>query len=679
MPFYNKNMNIISVFSRIFNGHGGNSGTIVQPVTNPWLLNGDFDDYMANFADIRPIVERFASVVPFAADDRGNRLADPQALRVLAAPNDQMCFYDFADYLASSILSQPFTYIRVLWRENAPRTSDNIIGYTFLPVGSKVVNGDGSYYFQYFNGVEQVRAESDEVISFYYSMSTDAFGVGVSPAQASKKWATIADYIASYQAGFFRNGAKPDGMFIITANSKEQYTKAVEKMEAIHRRGEAGHFSYQYAYRPTDENGNPLKASSVEWVSFGANNNELSLSDLIDRTQQKMDSVYGVPAIARGNDATATYSNAQVSDRNLAGRVDYLLRRVWFRFWHELERVCVDDIAWHISYDYEVPALADSDKVKAETDQLRATTLLALVNAGADVKDAAVALGLDDEWQKLDLQRQDNNTPVENSSDTSVNSLTIIKKSKAKPTSKPTTAELLRRVIIRENKSIADACLTQKNASSDEQAAVDAFVARIREVLDAGYLASADGAIAEILKLNPDFVAPTAIDAVEDALWFNRLQAVAGTHRQSVRDAVTAALQDAAEQELTAGERTKLINAIIQDPQRSTLMANEEVAASSQFANLHSYKAIAKANHLNCYKVWHCVHDGCACGLCQKMNGKKVAIDDAFASKGDTITDDAGTDYHVGFLDFDVPQAHPRCRCTFDTVWSATDDDEDDE
>lgn len=663
----------------MFNGRGGNSNTIVQPVTNPWLLNGDFDDYKANFADIRPIVERFASIVPFAVDDRGNRLSDPQALRVLAAPNDQMCFYDFADYLASSILSQPFTYIRVLWRENAPRTSDNIIGYTFLPVGCKVVNGDGSYYFQYFDGAEQVRAESDEVVSFYYSMSTDAFGVGVSPAQASKKWATIADYIASYQAGFFRNGAKPDGMFIITANSKEQYTQAVEKMEAIHRRGEAGHFSYQYAYRPTDENGNPLKASSVEWVSFGANNNELSLSDLIDRTQQKMDSAYGVPAIARGNDATATYSNAQVSDRNLAGRVDYLLRRVWFRFWHELERVCVDDIAWHISYDYEVPALADSDKVKAETDQLRASTLLALVNAGADTKAAAVALGLDEAWQRLDLQRQADNAPVENSGGTSVNSMTIIKKSKAKATSKPTTAELLRRVIIRENKTIADECSAHKNASPDEQAAVEAFVARIREVLDSGYLDSVNGTIAEILRLNPDFVVPAAIDAVEDALWVNRLQAVAGTHRQSVRVAITAALQDAEEQGLPAGQRAKLINAIIQDPKRSALMANEEVAASSQFANLRGYKAIAEANHLNCYKVWHCVHDGCACGLCEKMNGKKVAIDDAFANKGDTITGKDGTDYHIGFLDFDVPQAHPRCRCTFDTVWSAGGDDEEED
>jgi len=59
-------------------------------------------------------------------------------------------------------------------------------------------------------------------------------------------------------------------MFIITANSKEQYDSAREEMEAIHKRGHRGHFQYQYAYRPTDENGNPLKTSSVEWVSFGS-------------------------------------------------------------------------------------------------------------------------------------------------------------------------------------------------------------------------------------------------------------------------------------------------------------------------------------------------------------------------------------------------------------------------
>ncbi len=40
--------------------------------------------------------------------------------------------------------------------------------------------------------------------------------VGYSPSEASR-WATLDDYIADFQAGFFENGAVPAGQFIIAA------------------------------------------------------------------------------------------------------------------------------------------------------------------------------------------------------------------------------------------------------------------------------------------------------------------------------------------------------------------------------------------------------------------------------------------------------------------------------
>ena len=244
------------------------SVSVLQPSGTLWapLLGLDFDDYKANFSDIRPIVEQFAMVAPYAVDSNGQQLTpQPNAIQKLYDPNDDMGFYDFADYLASTVLSQSRAIVKVIWANNAggnldriKRVSDNIAGYIFLPPSSRQVMSDGSVRYQYqTHGNITEYCDSRDVMEFYYSMSTDAYGVGVSPAQASKKWATIEDYIAAYQAGFFQNGAKPDGMFIVTANSYEDYQSAVEKLENVHKRGSRGHWNYQYAYRPTDENGNP--------------------------------------------------------------------------------------------------------------------------------------------------------------------------------------------------------------------------------------------------------------------------------------------------------------------------------------------------------------------------------------------------------------------------------------
>ena len=668
-------MSILSFLARRHSASGG-AVQYAQPATQPFsFINAyDLDDYKANFSDIRPIAEQFSAVVPYAINKDGRRLTlQPHAIRKLFAPNDNMGFYDFADYLISSILSQPRALVAVIWNPGEEHYSWNIKGYIFLPPSARMDLGGGRIVYQYTDADGEMRQLTPEtVMEFYYSMSTDAYGVGVSPAQASKKWATIEDYIAAYQAGFFQNGAKPDGMFIITANSQEQFKSAVDKLERVHRRGSRGHFNYQYAYRPTDEQGNPMKTASIEWVSFGTTNKDLTLGELIDKTQSKKDSAYGVPAIARGNDSTATYNNAEVSDRNLARKVDYQLRRTWSRFMHELARVCKDEITWTLSYDYDVPALADAEKVKADTYNVKADAMIKLVNAGAQPAAAAKALGLGDEWARLTLVKEDAGLSLTHKSKPVNLDRPMVDANRRYQGDKLTPRQKLVKAIIAENKRIAKNIQngTSANAYQLTDEEVNAFADQLRSILEPLAI-TAQGtmikAVAKEFNLGyPDKV-PTAID---DPNWWRRLIAVTRTHDQSMGDKIQQLLIQAEADGLTARQTSELINTVVNNEKKADMMARNEVVNSERFGQLQAVQALADANDLNAYKIWHCTDDANTCPFCRKMEGKKVPIRDAFAQLGDVIETD-GRDYVVDFQPLDVPDAHANCRCYFTPQFEA--------
>lgn len=654
------------------------SVSVMQPSGTLWtpLLGLDFDDYKANFSDIRPIVEQFAMVAPYAVNNEGEQLTpQPNAIQKLYDPNDDMGFYDFADYLASTVLSQSRAIVKVVWANDAggnldriKRVSDNIAGYIFLPPSSRQLMGDGTVRYQFQSSSNTTEyCDSRDVMEFYYSMSTDAYGVGVSPAQASKKWATIEDYIAAYQAGFFQNGAKPDGMFIVTANSYEDYQTAVEKLEKVHSRGSRGHWNYQYAYRPTDENGNPMNGSSVEWVSFGGTNRDLALDTLIKNVQDKKDSAYGVPAIARGNDATATYNNAQVSDRNLARKIDYLLRRTWARFQHELARICEDSIDWHISYTFEVPALADAGKVQAETDATNVNSLITLVNSGATVQGACKALGLNKDWQALTLEPQSTPTlpPSENA-----------RKVEASASLKERTVAKLTELTIRQNQRIVDRYASNVSLNDqepdDDDDLDDEFADDMKDVLDPLAVAAAATALALMLREHKDFKAPAEIKSVDIKAWRERLRRTASTHDEWITRKVLDALDRADDENWTEGQLSDTLEGIV-NKTHADVLADNEAENAERFGKLDAALKLARENNVHGYKRWVTAHDDRVCAFCKAMDGKVVALDEPFAEEGDLIPTKE-KDYVVDFGDMDTPDAHNRCRCTFVTIFGEPDE-----
>src|SRR5690606_7443912 len=108
-------------------------------------------------------------------------------------------------------------------------TPENLAEFTFLE--NPVVNLVDNKKIYTYKGNTYTE---DEVIELK-DINPYNLHKGFSPAKAASKWATIDDYIAAYQTGFFRNGAVPAGQFIITASTPKEFNDEVDKLEAKHK------------------------------------------------------------------------------------------------------------------------------------------------------------------------------------------------------------------------------------------------------------------------------------------------------------------------------------------------------------------------------------------------------------------------------------------------------------
>lgn len=676
----------MNIFARLFNRNNANAyqppqyRTAMPLAPYNTLVRNEFDDYAAAFPSVRPLVERFAMVQPYAM--RNGQKLDPQplAMQKLYMPNDDMSIYDFSDYLASSVLTQSFAIVRVIFAhpEQPKHRSDEIIGYTFLPPSCReIFNGQVQYRFVNELGQQEILYR-DQVMEFSYAMNTDQYALGVSPIQTVKKWATVADYIADYQAGYFQNGAKPDGTFIITAPTYDKYQKTVDELEKVHRRGSKGHFNYQYSYRPTDPNTGKPTVANVEFVKYSTDNSNLAMKDLLDNSQSKLDQAYGVPAIARGDDSQATYSNAQVSDVNMAKKVDYLLTKIWFRFWFELNRICDDPFDWTIAYDYDVPALADAEKVKADTDSANMTTLINAVNAGASVQSVVKALDLPETWNNLNIQptalTAPTDTPTDEPSEPAQSDndepMQIAQNRRYKG-DRLTPRQKLVRLVIAENKRIIKSVKSSSNAlgdPTDDQ--IQQFADELAKILLPIRTQVGQSTVRAIaknlgLKIPEDF---NDIIGLFDERYEDRLKLVARDHDVSVARNIRALLAKADLEGWTADETTIALQEWT-TTKRAEILARNELIASERYGSMDAAEALGKANDVKLAKVWN-VNDG-ACPICQKLAGKKVAISDEFMPKGGTL--DVDGQMHVfDWAGLDVTQAHTNCRCyaTYEVIRS---------
>lgn len=370
------------------------------------LENGSYDN---NYPNITRIAEQAMTVFPYAVDQRGERLREqPAAVRALYAPNRQMSAVKFLKSLFVMALVHPTVYILPCTPdENGVATPggdirpDNIAGYVFLEDPTVSIQ-DGHYVYE-----KGTRTYTDrEVIRISLDVNPYGLLAGYSPSVATKKWANIDDYIADQQAGYFKNGARPSGLFTITAPDSDTYNRIVDRIIEEHQ-GSGKNDNVFFAHRPTDPIDGKAAPAQIEWTEFKHSNKDLAMKDVFDQSMKVRDMVFGVPAEIKGYVSNSNYASVTTA-RYIFDKyvVEPKLIQMWSDFTNELNRI-TGGLGYALSFDYEVAPLEDENKVHAEVTQIQLNTLATAMQGGFELKSAIEALDLPASFAKLNLKAPD--------------------------------------------------------------------------------------------------------------------------------------------------------------------------------------------------------------------------------------------------------------------------------
>lgn len=357
--------------------------------------DGSYDNL---FPDVSRIAEQIATILPYAVDENGERLAEqPVAVKRLYNPNREMSGLQFFETLATLALVHPKVYVLVDTENNEPVRENNIIGYRFLEGVTPRTYADGTVSYQLAKG--QI-VYSDRVLAIALNVNPYSVIDGYAPAVAAKKWASLDDYIADWQSGTFKNNAIPAGEFIITARDAQEFNDIVDEMERKHK-GAGRNNNVSYVHRPTSAiDGKPLPAQ-IEWVPFAQSPKELSLDSVFNQANKKTAMAFGVPEEIKGFVQNSNYASVATAER-IFDKYTVLpkVTKIWAQFTHELNRI-TGGLGYAISFDYEPAQFADENKVYAETTRVQLETLTSALNAGFELDSIVDALELPESFKKL--------------------------------------------------------------------------------------------------------------------------------------------------------------------------------------------------------------------------------------------------------------------------------------
>lgn len=337
--------------------------------------------YENGYSSISKLANGFAQIEEYTID-KNEKSVESNILDRLYTPNTDMSAYDFREALAVTTLVHDKVRIKV-HHKGTRVNADTILGFTFMEdYYENIVDGKRTYRMP--NG-EQL---DDTTVITIKSVNPDAVTEGFSASRAARRWTRLDDYIADYQKGFFENGAVPAGEMIITARTVSEYNDIVDMLKSKHQ-GVGKNDNITYVHRPTNQNGEPMNAQ-IEWIPFSSTNKDMALKDLFANVNKKIDSVYGVPASIRAVNDTNTYASIRVDELIFVKyALNPLTLKIWSKFTHELNRI-TGGTGVAITYDLEIPQIADEEKVLAEAKSVDATTVTTLTAQGFTL-DSAIA------------------------------------------------------------------------------------------------------------------------------------------------------------------------------------------------------------------------------------------------------------------------------------------------
>ena len=369
---------------------------ITQQFANAIYSSPICSDYENVFAQVRPLIDEMTSVVPYGIGRNGARkpLDATEELAALYAPNRTMGGIEFLDTMFATWLTENQLYIRV------HKKGGRIVGYTLLPATSFHYVYHGVSYWEVENDDGTLdRIYSDEVMTLCYSRNPRDYR-GVSPASAVRVYAQIDDLLAQFEKAYLENGAIPASVTIIRASTQEKFNEAKADLER-QLKGAKNRGKTLYLWRQFN-NDDGTERDQVEVKTIQGNNNTLAIQELADIVNDRLNKAYGVSNFILGDDASAKYDNAELSDFQFTRRrVKPALRKFWAEFKHELDRI-TGGLGYDIRFDLDMPELTDRKKVEAETAEKTTQNLIRLIEAGSKPIAACVALGLKlDYWKDV--------------------------------------------------------------------------------------------------------------------------------------------------------------------------------------------------------------------------------------------------------------------------------------
>lgn len=627
---------------------------------------GTYDFYKNNdmengYASIRVITECFAAIEPYTIDVNG-QVINSNVTDKLYTPNKQLSAFDFREALSVMSLVHNKVRIRVHFR-GEQRKADSILGFTIMEnYAEKIVDGKYIYTLS-----DSTNLTDDEVITLK-NINPYNLDAGFSPAYASRRWTSLDDLIADYQRGFFENGAIPAGQFIITARTKTEYNDIKQILQAKHRGADKNN-NVVYSHRPTDENGSPLNAR-IEWQPFSVVNKDLSMKDLFEQANKKIDSVYGVPASLRGVNDTNTYASVRVDEvLFLKYRMNPFIMKIWNKFTHELNRI-TGGFGASITYDLEIPEIADESLVKAQSKQVH-VNLINMLSEKYELDAIIDAFELPATYKLLIEKPTEETDPV-------VVDTSELDKLPDQPIEKKLTEgdrtvfeAKLDQVISKQmkkqvDKAVGDIETKQIGDGDDESFVKDLF--KILAPLVAIYgQKTVDIGVSLILKagLNTDGITAYKLNPEQAKEYTQYIKGVAQSYNEQTAEQIRTILDNRLATGATKNEVEKELRTVIlgdDNKYRIKRFSKTEINYCEGKGSITAMQNIQAQTGYKIYKVWN-TSGANPCEFCQALSGQKNLVDEKFIDQHEHVHGVDGGEFITDFKDIESAELHPNCNC----------------
>lgn len=616
---------------------------VSQEIVGQIRLSPLCSDYENLFAQVRPLINEMILVRPFGVGRNGARLPmrNTPELAVLNDPNEQMSWADFADLMFATFLTEDELNI------HCHHKNGRIYGYSVIPKGSKYyVAGEPRWQIMKLDG-EIETIGRDEVATIYFSRSPEDPYKGVSPATASRIAAQLDDLAFQYEKAYFENGAIPATLTFITASTRDKYEQKREELEqglkgAKNRNKTV--FLWR-AYQPlTDETKDEVEVKTIQ-----APNNTLAIKDIVSIINDRLNKAVGVSNFILGDDSSAKYDNAELSDHQFTKRrVFPALTSFWAQFQHELDRI-TGGLGYGIQFEMVIPELTARAATKSETAQRNVESLLSLIQAGATPQAALDALELDDNWATAARTIYANavlvrtQAQIETTSNTDQNDQSIKKKIDVKPcTCCQHEDDAFKQFTKAEKraKSIFELLMSLARAIAYEQKGItaDDIADEIAEILREEALLGSEEAVEALERLIEDGDVHQALieletsgvklsDDVAKQLHI-RTNNIVKDFESQVKEIVRATLEGS--EFLSAKEIEERLAQVLPQGRAATIARNETMAAF-RLGRMQETEALAQQYDLKIRITWVATVDDRTCDTCAAMNGQTTMLGDKFA------------------------------------------------